>query len=71
MKDQASHAIAPELSRPDAAIQLNATAPARRGSLDLLFKPRSIAIVGASNNPASLSGLTLNYLLQSNFAGEI
>ena len=71
MKDQASHAIAPELSRPDAAIQLDATAPARRGSLDLLFKPRSIAIVGASNNPAGLSGLTLNYLLQSNFAGEI
>jgi acetate---CoA ligase (ADP-forming) len=71
VKDQTALAIEPELSRAEAAMQIEASAPARRGSLDLLFKPQSIAIVGASNNPGSLSGLALSYLIRSRFAGEI
>jgi len=63
--------MAPDLARPDTAMQFGGLEPGRHGSLDLLFKPRSVAIVGASNNPGSLSGLTLNYLIRSQFAGEI
>ena len=63
--------MAPDLARPDTATQFDGSKPDRYGSLDLLFKPRSVAIVGASNNPGSLSGLTLNYLIRSQFAGEI
>lgn len=48
-----------------------ATLSERFATLDLLFKPTSIAIVGASNDPHRLSGLTLNYLKRSQFSGEI
>lgn len=38
---------------------------------DALFRPRGIAIVGASNDPAKLSGRPLDYLLRMGFQGGI
>lgn len=38
---------------------------------DALFRPRGIAIVGASNDPAKLSGRPLDYLLRLGYAGTI
>lgn len=41
-------------------------------SLELLFNPRSIAIVGASDKPASIGARTLeNLLVHSRFEGEV
>ena len=37
----------------------------------LLFEPQSIAIVGASSDPAKASGLPLRNVLQSRFSGKI
>ena len=37
----------------------------------LLFEPQSIAIVGASSDPAKASGLPLRNILQSRFSGKI
>ena len=37
----------------------------------LLFEPDSIAIVGASSDPAKASGLPLRNVLQSRFSGKI
>jgi acyl-CoA synthetase (NDP forming) len=39
--------------------------------VQLLFEPQSIAIVGASSDPAKASGLPLRNLLQSRFSGKI
>ncbi|MGD8539307.1 MAG: acetate--CoA ligase family protein [Candidatus Aminicenantes bacterium] len=39
--------------------------------LDALFKPRSVAIVGASNNPLSIGHIVLKNLLDHNFKGPI
>lgn len=38
---------------------------------DALFRPRGIAIVGASNNPDKLSGRPLDFLLRLGFKGEV
>jgi acyl-CoA synthetase (NDP forming) len=38
---------------------------------DALFRPRGIAIVGASNDPAKLSGRPLEYLLRLGYGGGI
>lgn len=38
---------------------------------DAVFKPRSIAIYGASNNPIKVGGRPLRYLLEQNYDGEI
>jgi acetate---CoA ligase (ADP-forming) len=40
-------------------------------SLETLFNPRSVAIVGASADPAKTSGLPVRFLRQQNFNGEI
>lgn len=40
-------------------------------SLDSLFSPRSVAIVGASDNAARIGGRPLRYLLSSGFEGAI
>ena len=42
-----------------------------QSGLDALFNPRSIAIVGASEDPARIGGRTLRYLKWSGFSGEI
>ena len=39
--------------------------------LDALFKPRSVAIIGASNNPLSIGHIVLQNLLDHNFQGPI
>ncbi len=40
-------------------------------SLDYLFKPNSVAIIGASADPTKTSGLPGAYLVKRNFSGEI
>ncbi|MGD8534602.1 MAG: acetate--CoA ligase family protein [Candidatus Aminicenantes bacterium] len=39
--------------------------------LDALFKPRSVAIIGASNNPLSIGHIVIQNLLNHNFKGPI
>jgi len=39
--------------------------------LDALFKPRSIAIVGASDDPERISGRPLRYLREAGYAGPL
>ena len=39
--------------------------------LDALFKPKSVAIVGASNNPFSIGHIVMQNLLDHNFKGPI
>lgn len=39
--------------------------------LDALFKPRSVAIIGASNNPLSIGHIIIQNLLDHNFKGPI
>lgn len=43
----------------------------RPGTLDLLLNPRSVAIVGASDDPGRLSGMSLRFLREGGFAGDI
>lgn len=40
-------------------------------SLDHLFRPRSVAILGASDDPNRISGRPVRYLLEGGFKGEI
>ena len=40
-------------------------------ALDRLFRPRRVALVGASADPAKTAGLPLRFLQQRNFSGEI
>ena len=42
-----------------------------RSGLDALFDPRSVAIVGASEDPTRIGGRPLRYLRESGFRGEI
>ena len=42
-----------------------------RMGLDALFNPRSIAIIGASEDPTRIGGRPLRYLKESGFSGEI
>ena len=39
--------------------------------LDGLFKPRSVAVIGASNNPLSIGHIVIQNLLDHNFRGPI
>ncbi len=39
--------------------------------LDALFKPRSVAIIGASNNPLSIGHIVITNLVDHNFKGPI
>src|SRR4030042_5151468 len=39
--------------------------------LDHLFKPRSVAIIGASNNPLSIGHIVMRNLLDHGFKGPI
>ncbi|EQD28737.1 CoA-binding domain protein, partial [mine drainage metagenome] len=42
-----------------------------RTALDALFSPRSIAIVGASNDPKRIGGRPLNATIKAGFEGPI
>ena len=46
-------------------------APMPRSGLDALFNPRSVAIIGASEDPARIGGRSLRYLKESGFEGAI
>ena len=48
-----------------------AVATERKLDLDAMFKPRSIAVVGASTDPTKLSGRVLKFLLQYGYKGKI
>lgn len=41
------------------------------GGLDALFRPRSVAIIGASDDAARIGGRPLRYLRESGFAGPV
>ncbi len=43
----------------------------RRGDLTALLKPESVAIIGASNDPARIGGRPLRYLIDVGYAGPI
>ena len=42
-----------------------------RSSLDRLFRPRSVAVVGASTDPAKIGGRPLRFLREHGFAGDV
>ena len=42
-----------------------------RSGLDALFNPRSVAVIGASEDPTRIGGRALRYLRESGFRGEI
>lgn len=41
------------------------------GSLDAMFRPRSVAVIGASSNPNKVGGRPLQFLKQAGFTGGI
>jgi acyl-CoA synthetase (NDP forming) len=43
----------------------------KRGDLTALLKPESVAIIGASNDPARIGGRPLRYLIDVGYAGPI
>src|SRR5262245_39733076 len=45
------------------------TTPAR--SLDPLFRPRAVAVFGASNEPGRVGGILMRNLLESPFGGVV
>ena len=42
-----------------------------RASLDRLFRPKSVALIGASADPVKISGRPLHFLRKHGFAGDI
>lgn len=49
---------------------MNTHVPHRTG-LDALFRPRSVAILGASDDPTRISGRPVRYLIEGKFQGAI
>ena len=45
--------------------------PDRRSTLDPLLSPRSVALVGASENAARIGGRPLRYLSEGGFKGAV
>ena len=43
----------------------------RRSGLDALFNPRSVAVIGATEDPTRIGGRPLRYLKESGFRGEV
>ena len=43
----------------------------RRSGLDALFDPRSVAVIGATEDPTRIGGRPLRYLRESGFQGEV
>jgi acetate---CoA ligase (ADP-forming) len=50
---------------------LNIDGPLKSASLDHLFNPQSIAIIGASENMNRIGGRPIRYLLENNYKGNI
>lgn len=55
------------LSQPEQPAAIGAS----RGGLDALFAPRSIVLVGASDDAARIGGRPLTYLRASGFSGPV
>ncbi|MFT5488532.1 MAG: acyl-CoA synthetase (NDP forming) [Paracoccaceae bacterium] len=47
------------------------TTPDRAPSLERLFRPRSVALIGASSDPAKIGGRPLHFLVKHGFKGDI
>ncbi len=47
------------------------TGSAKRGDLTALLKPKSVAIIGASDDPVRIGGRPLRYLIDVGYAGRI
>ncbi len=45
--------------------------PRPRNSLDAVLRPRSVAVIGASDSPSRIGGRPIRYLLEAGFAGPI
>jgi acyl-CoA synthetase (NDP forming) len=60
--------VVPRVGRGPESVTGPETGPA---ALRALFSPRSIAIIGASDDPASLSGRPLQILRQHGYAGDV
>jgi acetate---CoA ligase (ADP-forming) len=43
----------------------------KHSSLRPLFEPRSVAVIGASQDPSRIGGRTLSYLIKGGFTGRI
>ena len=44
---------------------------ARANPLDALFRPRSVAVIGASSDPLKIGGLPVSFLKTQGYAGRI
>lgn len=49
----------------------NSSAPKRRAGLKSLLEPASVAIIGASDDPARIGGRPLRYMMEAGFQGPI
>ena len=45
--------------------------PLNLAGLDALLEPRSIAVYGASSDPAKIGGRPIDYLRRNRYAGDI
>jgi acyl-CoA synthetase (NDP forming) len=52
-------------------VSVAALAPRQPHALEALLAPRSVALVGASDNPARIGGRPLRYLREAGFAGAV
>lgn len=59
--------LGPALVAGEPIIPGNAINGSMRGSLDALFRPRSVALVGASANPSKISNVVLRNLIHGRF----
>lgn len=51
--------------------QLTSSLPTNVMSLDTFFNPKSIAIVGVSDNPSKLSAVVFNNIIEGNYEGKL
>src|SRR3954447_7479580 len=58
------------LPRPDTDSSCDAFSP-RRGTLDAFFKPKTVAVIGASETPGSVGRTILWNLISSTFGGTV
>ena len=57
--------------RAEAAAAAAATSPIDFASLDALVRPRSVALIGASDEPARIGGRPIAYMKEQDFRGAI
>ncbi|MCH8504950.1 MAG: acetate--CoA ligase family protein [Ectothiorhodospiraceae bacterium] len=52
-------------------VDTHRSSPGQARGMDRLFTPRSVAVVGASSNPAAIGGQPIKHLRDRNFAGAL